>query len=304
MISRSRPQCLDVTFFTSSHASGYPRETPLEPGTEWLLQHHIGFCRGWGRGWAWRDRRGAALALGGSVTDPEGGFGAPLVELSASVAAARHLAARTRGGRAAIVARDGREGAAASLLPPTMVACSEDVSRCIATLLELRGEVPERLLFATCTLLAEAAQNVCEHSGSFGCVAVSWTPGVGGREGAFGIGVADRGIGISGSLVPRFRQRDLAAPGPERAIVSALKLDDWSGRARGAGLCMSRQLLSRHGGVLHVRSGGAVVSVGPDGVLLASRSPGRLAAVPGTQIAIYLGTAEGCSVVDTGGKRA
>jgi anti-sigma regulatory factor (Ser/Thr protein kinase) len=225
------------------------------------------------------------------------GPGGTILELGASVAAARHLAARHRAGGVAILPHDGQETPFSVLLPPTMVTCSEDVSGCIARLLAARGQVPERLLFAACTLLAEAAQNVCEHSGSVGCVAAHWSAGSGAGE--LGIGIADRGIGIPRSLMPRFRERDLAAPGPERAIVAALRLDDWSGRSRGAGLCMSRRLLGRHGGVLHVRSGGAVVSVGPGDLVLASRSPGRLAAVCGTQIAIYLGGGDGCSVVDT-----
>jgi hypothetical protein len=53
-------------------------------------------------------------------------------------------------------------------------------------------------------------------------------------------------------------------------------------------LRMSRDLIHRHRGVMHIRSGSAVVSMGPPAECLVGRCAPRHVPVPGAQICVYL----------------
>jgi hypothetical protein len=281
MTLRSQLQQSDVTLvdLPTDDRCGFEAVEEREAG--WLLSQHLRFTRSWGRGWAWRDAPRTARARD-EVAEPP-------TPIDAYTHAARALAASRDGAGPRLSLPEGPDASRlALLLPPAVVTCSEDVSACVARLLEARDRLAERFLFAACTLLAEMAQNVCEHSGSPGCVAVSWAPEGETGEGSLCIAIVDAGIGIPGSLARRFRESGRAAPGPVRAVRVALKLDSWPERERGTGLCMSRGLVERYHGAFHVRSGAVVMSAGPGGYLLASRCPRRFATVPGTQICIRL----------------
>jgi anti-sigma regulatory factor (Ser/Thr protein kinase) len=279
MTLRSQLQQSDVMLVDLSAEDRFGPEAIEEREAGWLLSDHLRFARNWGRGWAWRESPRAARARNESAEPP-----APTDAYSHAL---RTLAFGRDAARLPL-AEEAEASRSTLLLPPKVVRCSEDVSLCVARLLEARDRLEERFLFAVCTLLAEMAQNVCEHSGSPGTVAVSWAPEGEGREGALCIAIVDAGIGIPISMARRFRDRGRAAPGPARAVRVALKLDTWPERQRGTGLCMSRGLVERYHGALHVRSGAVVMSAGPGGYLLSSRCPRRFAAIPGTQICIRL----------------
>jgi anti-sigma regulatory factor (Ser/Thr protein kinase) len=281
MTLRSQLQQTDVMLVDLSAEGRFGPEAIEERQAGWLLSHHLRFARNWGRGWAWRESPRATWTRNESAEPPS--------SIDAYSHALRTLASGREAARPRLPLAEGTEASRSTLLlPPTVVTCSEDVSLCVARLLEARDGLEERFLFAVCTLLAEMAQNVCEHSGSPGTVAVSWAPEGEAREGALCIAIVDAGIGIPASMARRFRDRGRAAPGPVRAVRVALKLDTWPERQRGTGLCMSRGLVERYHGALHVRSGAVVMSAGPGGYLLSSRCPRRFAAVPGTQICIRL----------------
>jgi anti-sigma regulatory factor (Ser/Thr protein kinase) len=281
MTLRSKLQQSDVTLVDLSTDARYGSEAIEEREAGWLLSHHVRFARSWGRGWAWREAPRAAWTRAEHAEPPP--------PLDAYAHAVHTLAAGRDSARLRLPLTEGTEaGRSTLLLPPTIVTCSEEVSACVARLLEVRHQMAERALFAACTLLAEMAQNVCEHGGSPGCVAVSWDPEGEAGEGALCIAIVDAGMGIPASLARRFRERGQAAPGPVRALRVALKLDTWPERQRGTGLCMSRVLVERYHGSFHVRSGAVVMSAGPEGYLLSSRCPRRFATVPGTQICIRL----------------
>jgi hypothetical protein len=53
-------------------------------------------------------------------------------------------------------------------------------------------------------------------------------------------------------------------------------------------LRLSRELIQRCRGVMHIRSGSAVVTMGPSAELLVGRCAPRHVPVPGAQICIYL----------------
>jgi hypothetical protein len=280
MTLRSQLQQSDVTLVDLLAEDRFGSEAIEEREAGWLLSHHLRFARSWGRGWAWRESPRAARTRNESAEPPP--------PTDAYAHALRTLAAGRDAGRPGLPLAEETKTSRSTLLPPSVVTCSEDVSLCVARLLEARDRLGEHLLFAACTLLAEMAQNVCEHSGSPGYVAVSWAPEGEAGEGALCIAIVDAGIGIPLSMARRFREHGRAAPGPVRAVRVALKLDTWLEQQRGTGLCMSRGLVERYHGALHVRSGAVVVSAGPGGYLLSSRCPRRFAAVPGTQICIRL----------------
>jgi anti-sigma regulatory factor (Ser/Thr protein kinase) len=281
MTLRSQLQQSDVTLVDLSTEDRCRLAAIEEREAGWLLSQHLRFARNWGRGWAWRESPRAAR------TRDE--YAGPPPPLDAYAHAVRYMAASRDSVRPRLPLAEGTDdGRAMLLLPPSIVTCSEEVSACVARLLQARDRLAERALFAACTLMAEMAQNVCEHSGSPGCVAVSWAPEGEVGDGALCIAIVDAGMGIPISLARRFRERGGAAPGPVRALRVALKLDTGPERQRGTGLCMSRGLVDRYHGALHVRSGAVVMSAGPGGYLLSSRCPRRFTTVPGTQICIRL----------------
>jgi hypothetical protein len=73
-----------------------------------------------------------------------------------------------------------------------------------------------------------------------------------------------------------------------RALCALLSPGALGEGVRGAGLRLSRAVVERCRGALHVRSGGLVVTAGSGEPLLISRCPRRFAGAPGTQICIRL----------------
>jgi hypothetical protein len=104
------------------------------------------------------------------------------------------------------------------------------------------------------------------------------------------VGIVDAGVGIRASIIERLR----AAGQPEElsdaeAIARAMELPyPVNTQNRGTGLRMSRDLIHRFHGVMHIRSGSAVVSMGPSAQFLLGRCARRHVPVPGAQICIYL----------------
>lgn len=166
------------------------------------------------------------------------------------------------------------------LLPPTLIAARQDVSACVDRLLQAREAWPARLIFDAATVLAEMAHNVCEHSGSHGCVVASWATIDKGSGGELCLGVADAGVGMAATLT----RREGAHAAWGRKLREALTPSPSPRRDRGAGLRLSRAVIDRYRGALHLRSGGLVVTAGAQDRFHVSRCARHLAAVPGTQL--------------------
>jgi hypothetical protein len=183
------------------------------------------------------------------------------------------------------------------LLPPTSIGHPSDVTTSVELLLAQRRGRPDfwkngraALLYTLCTLVSEMGQNICEHSRSVGCVAVCWHEGGAESSPFVSVGIVDAGIGIRTSIVERLRvagqPSDLS---DAEAIARALELPYPVNSAnRGTGLRMSRDLIQRHRGVMHIRSGGAVVSMGPSAQCLVGQCSEPHVPVPGAQICVYL----------------
>jgi anti-sigma regulatory factor (Ser/Thr protein kinase) len=102
------------------------------------------------------------------------------------------------------------------------------------------------------TTLAEACQNVFDHSGDRGMTAVQCYTGPRGRKFVI-IGVVDCGCGIRDSLAERYRE---AAHWDHRtAILMALRKDYSRFPDRGLGLYRISQIINEYQGSLHIRSG-------------------------------------------------
>src|SRR5262249_55572447 len=131
MTLRSQLQQSDVTLvdLPTDDRCGFEAVEEREAG--WLLSQHLRFARTWGRGWAWRD------APRGAGTRDE--FAAPPAPIDAYAHAVRALAAGRDGSWPRLPLPEGPEvSRLALLLPPVVVTCSEDVSACVARLLEAR----------------------------------------------------------------------------------------------------------------------------------------------------------------------
>jgi hypothetical protein len=146
------------------------------------------------------------------------------------------------------------------------------------------------VLNVLCTLVAEMGQNICEHSRSVGCMAVCWHEGGQGTRPLVSVGIVDAGIGIRTRIVERLQAVGQPADLSDAdAIGRAVELPyPVNTHNRGTGLRLSRDLIHRHQGVLHIRSGSAVVSMGPSAQFLLGRCASRHVPVPGAQICVYL----------------
>jgi hypothetical protein len=182
------------------------------------------------------------------------------------------------------------------VLPPTPIRRSTDVTGCVDVLLAQRRR-PElwrngrgAALNVLCTLVSEMGQNICEHSGSMGCVAVCLHDGGEEERSLISVGIVDAGVGIRASIVARLRAVGQPADLSDgEAIARAMELPyPVNTQNRGTGLRLSRDLIHRHQGVLHIRSGSAVVSMGPSSQFLLGRCAPRHVPVPGAQICVYL----------------
>lgn len=245
----------------------------VEREREWLARQHERFAREWGRGWLWRKRAGSGGAARGDGA-----------EEACLLAALRLECERT--GRWRL---PDREPAADLLLPPTLIREMGDVAVCLAVLLRARDHLPERLVFDAATLLAELGQNVCRHSGEIGCAAVTWSA----AAGELCLAVVDQGVGMAGGLRRRSEKGARGGGGENTGTAgsclrSLLAPGGTIEPDRGMGLRLSRALVARHHGTLHLRSGGLIVTIGPGEEGFWARCPRRLAAVPGTQICVRL----------------
>jgi two-component sensor histidine kinase len=138
--------------------------------------------------------------------------------------------------------------------------------------------------------LSEVCQNIIEHAGQGGWVAVQsyrWTKRLGRR--VVVIAVCDAGLGFRRSLesapghLPSTRWDDAAAL--EEAVIRGVSR--FRDRSRGQGLAGARNYVGRWQGKLSVRSGTARISIVPswdDDVPLAE----GLAPFPGAQVQVII----------------
>jgi anti-sigma regulatory factor (Ser/Thr protein kinase) len=256
----------------------FPGIEPQDAEVAWLARQHDQFIRGWGRDWLWREtpRRGDGERASRTI--------------DALTLAALHLEAERLGRQIGRLVD--RDAAASLLVPPALIRKEEDVRRCMERLLDARNRVPERLARDAATLVAEMALNVCEHSGSIGAVAATWREA--GEDAGLCLAVVDRGVGLgehsAGRKLGSSRRR--GDPSADAAGVQALLVliapGERAGEGHGLGLRLSRALVARHHGAMHLRSGSRVVTVGADLFAFTGRCPRRFAVVPGTQICVQL----------------
>ena len=184
------------------------------------------------------------------------------------------------------------------LLPVTPVRAAEDVHHVVGRIQERAQRIldTELHLEAKATMgfamtLSEACQNVIEHAGTGGWVAVqsyTWRKRLAGRK-VVVIAVSDGGIGFRRSLeateARKVGERWGDGAALELAILHSVSRFRESGR--GQGLSGIRRYLGRWQGKLSIRSGTARFSVVPDwddDVPLAERLPW----FPGSQVQITI----------------
>jgi hypothetical protein len=186
------------------------------------------------------------------------------------------------------------------LLEVTPVRGSEDVhgvvgriqERTAAIVGELGMEAQATMGFAMA--LSEACQNIVEHAGTDGWVAVQsyhWKKRLGRRVAV--IAVADAGVGFRHSLEPTQSKRYGARWGDAAALEAALiqGVSRFRDPGRGQGLAGIRRYLARWSGKLSVRSGTARLSIVPDWDDDVPLEDG-LPAFPGSQVQMIIPAAE------------
>ncbi|HYT82102.1 MAG TPA: ATP-binding protein [Gemmatimonadales bacterium] len=183
------------------------------------------------------------------------------------------------------------------LLPVTAVRAAEDVHAVVSTIQqrasailasELGLEPKATMGFAMA--LSEACQNIVEHAGTGGWVAVQayhWRRKLARR--VVVIAVADAGVGFRHSLEPsqakRFGERWGDAAALEAALVQGVSR--FRDPGRGQGLAGIRRYLARWEGKISIRSGTARIAIVPswdDDVPLKD----GLAAFPGSQVLLII----------------
>jgi Histidine kinase-like ATPase domain len=183
------------------------------------------------------------------------------------------------------------------LLPVTPVRAAEDVHAVVSTIQqrasailasELGLEPKATMGFAMA--LSEACQNIVEHAGTGGWVAVQayhWRRKLARR--VVVIAVADAGVGFRHSLEPsqakRFGERWGDAAALEAALVQGVSR--FRDPGRGQGLAGIRRYLARWEGKISIRSGTARIAIVPswdDDVPLKD----GLAAFPGSQVLLII----------------
>jgi len=187
-------------------------------------------------------------------------------------------------------------GSSDSLLDVTPVTGADDVhtvvgrvqDRSAAIMAELGLGVEATLGFAMA--LSEGCQNIIEHAGTVGWVAVQsyhWRQRLGRR--VVVIAVADAGIGFRGSLEPTQATRVGARWGDAAALEAAVfqGVSRFGDPGRGQGIAGMRRYIGRWDGKLSLRSGAARLSIVPpwdDDVPIASDIPH----FPGSQLLIII----------------
>lgn len=183
------------------------------------------------------------------------------------------------------------------LLEITPIAKSDDVHNVVGRVQERAQQIiktelkldPKAIIGFAMTL-SEVCQNIIEHAGQGGWVAVQsyrWTKRLGRR--VVVIAVCDAGLGFRRSLesapghLPTTRWDDAAAL--EEAVIRGVSR--YRDRSRGQGLAGARNYVGRWQGKLSVRSGTARISIVPswdDEIPLAE----GLAPFPGAQVQVII----------------
>jgi len=190
----------------------------------------------------------------------------------------------------------------AHLLDITPVGASEDVHNVVGRIQERAARIlnQELKLEAKATMgfamaLSEACQNIVEHAGTSGWVAVhayNWRKRLGRK--VVVIAVSDAGVGFRRSLeatqAKRFGDRWGDAAALEAALIQGVSR--FRDPGRGQGLAGIKRYLTRWKGKISIRSGTARLSVVPewdDDVPLADHLP----FFPGSQVQIVIPADEG-----------
>ncbi len=183
------------------------------------------------------------------------------------------------------------------LLSVTPVRASQDVHQVVGRIQEgasriLTGEleIQAKATLGFAMALSEACQNIVEHAGTGGWVAVhaySWRKRLGRR--VVVIAVSDAGVGFRRSLeasqAKRFGDRWSDASALEAALIQGVSR--FRDPGRGQGLAGIKRYLSRWQGKIGIRSGTARLSIVPewdDDVPLAEHLP----YFPGSQVQIVI----------------
>ncbi len=190
-----------------------------------------------------------------------------------------------------------REGDSNSLLDITPITKSDDVHSVVGRVQERAQQIiktelklESKAIIGFAMTLSEVCQNIIEHAGQGGWVAVQsyrWTKRLGRR--VVVIAVCDAGLGFRKSLesapghMPNARWDDAAAL--EEAVIRGVSR--FRDRSRGQGLAGARNYVGRWNGKLSARSGTARISIVPswdDDVPLAE----GLAPFPGAQVQVII----------------
>jgi hypothetical protein len=183
------------------------------------------------------------------------------------------------------------------LLPVTPVRAAEDVHQVVSHIQQrataiLTSElgIDPKATMGFAMALSEACQNIVEHAGTGGWVAVQsyhWRRRLARR--VVVIAVADAGVGFRHSLEPtqakRFGERWGDAAALEAALIQGVSR--FRDPGRGQGLKGIRNYISRWDGKLSIRSGTARISIVPswdDDVPLKDGLP----AFPGSQVLLII----------------
>ena len=191
-----------------------------------------------------------------------------------------------------------REGAESNtLLDITPITKSEDVHKVVGHVQEraqaiIKNELKleSKAIMGFAMTLSEICQNIIEHAGQGGWVAVQsyrWTKRLGRR--VVVIAVCDAGLGFRRSLettpghLPTSRWDDGAAL--EEAVIRGVSR--FRDRGRGQGLAGTRNYVGRWNGKLSVRSGTAKISIVPGWDEDVALTEG-LAPFPGAQVQVII----------------
>ena len=183
------------------------------------------------------------------------------------------------------------------LLPVTPVRAAEDVHAVVSTIQQRASAILAKELgldpkatMGFAMALSEACQNIVEHAGSGGWVAVqayNWRRKLARR--VVVIAVADAGVGFRHSLEPsqakRFGDRWGDAAALEAALIQGVSR--FRDPGRGQGLAGIRRYLARWEGKIAIRSGTARIAIVPrwdDDVPLRDGLP----AFPGSQVLLII----------------
>jgi anti-sigma regulatory factor (Ser/Thr protein kinase) len=183
------------------------------------------------------------------------------------------------------------------LLPVTAVRAAEDVHEVVGHIQQrataiLSGElgIDPKATMGFAMALSEACQNIVEHAGTGGWVAVQsyhWRRRLARR--VVVIAVADAGVGFRASLEPtqgrRFGDRWSDATALEAALIQGVSR--FRDPGRGQGLKGMRNYVARWGGKLTIRSGTARIAIVPtwdDDVPLTDGLP----PFPGSQVLLIV----------------